>query len=199
MLRAVFPTYFFNILVVAMLLLIIFLLCIFVALGTGVLAGYSDIKGMTIPNSYSVIVIVSFVVCYLVLSVFGRDDVFFSLVSHVLGALIVFGVTAAMFAFGVLGAADSKLATAFALWVGVRGLFPFLFYMSLIGGVLALVSLALKKWKPFKAPAQGSWVAQVQGGASKVPYGVAIACGGLASFLNIGYFSVDVLTSFLLK
>ena len=180
-----------------MILLIVFLLCVFVALGTGVLAGYSDIKGLTIDNIYSVVVIGAFVACYAFLLVFGREDVFFSPISHLLGALIVFGVTAAMFAFGVLGAADSKLGAAFALWVGVPGLFSFLFYMTLFGGLLGVIALGLKKWQPIKNPPEGSWVARVQGGESKVPYGVAIVFGALASFVNIGYFSVDVLSSFL--
>ncbi len=182
-----------------MFLLVVFLLCVFVALGTGALAAWSDIKGLTIENFYSVIVIVSFVVCFAAMWIFGRNDVFFSPVSHLLGALIVFGVTAAMFAFGALGAADSKLATAFALWVGLRGLFPFLFYMTLAGGLLALVSLALQKWTPIKAPKEGSWIARVQGGESKVPYGVAIFIGALVSFVKIGYFDGEVLRSFLLK
>ncbi len=180
-----------------MFLLIIYLACLFVAVGTGVLAGMSDIRGLKIPNMYSVVVILAFVVCYGVLWAFGREDVLSSLSSHLLGAVIVFGVTAAMFAFGMIGAADSKLGTAYALWVGLRGIFPFLFYMTLVGGLLGLVSLVIKKRKPFKSPPEGSWIAQVQAGESKVPYGVAIVIGALASFVNIGYFSVDVLASFL--
>ena len=139
----------------------------------------------------------AFAVCYVLMWVFGYSDVFFSPLQHLLAGLIVFGVTAAMFAFNMLGAADSKLGTAFALWVGLKGLFPFLFYMTLVGGVLGLVALGLKKWTPVKAPADGSWIARVQAGESKVPYGVAIVLGALASFVNIGYFSIDLLRAFL--
>ena len=182
-----------------MFLLIIYLVCLFIAIGTGVFAGLSDIRGLKIPNLYSGVVILAFVACYGLLWAFGRGDVFSSLSSHLLGAVIVFGVTAAMFAFGMIGAADSKLGTAYALWVGLLGIFPFLFYMTLAGGVLGVVSLVIKKRKPFKSPSKGSWVAQVQAGESKVPYGVAIVFGALASFVNIGYFDLDVLASFLMR
>ncbi len=180
-----------------MLLLIIYLACMFVVIGVGVLAGLSDIRGLKIPNIYSLVVILAFVACYGVLRVFGEAGMFYSLSSHLLGAVIVFGVTAAMFAFGLMGAADSKLGTAYALWVGLRGIFPFVFYMTFAGGILALVALALRKWKPFSSPPEGSWIARVQDGESKVPYGVAIVFGALASFVNIGYFSIDVLESLL--
>ena len=181
-----------------MLLLIVFLMCLFVACGTGVLATISDMKGLTIPNIYSVLVAGSFVVAFGVLWMFGRDDVFVSIWSHLLAALIVFGVTAAMFALKGLGAADSKLGTAYALWVGVSGLLPFLFYMAAIGGVLALFGLYVKKKTPFKEPKKDGWIDRLQKGESKVPYGIAIVGGALASFFKIGYFNKDILASFVL-
>lgn len=181
-----------------MFLLVVFLACLMVVAGTGALAALSDVRGMVIPNAYSVIIIVSFVFCYGVLWFGGRDDVFQALFSHVAAALIVFLITLAMFMGRVMGAGDSKLATALALWAGLGGLAPFVFYMSVAGGVLALVAVLLRKWSPVREARPGSWVAQVQGGASKVPYGVAIVFGALASFVKIGYIGGDVLSSFLL-
>jgi len=182
-----------------MFLLVVFLMCLFVVIGTGVLAGLSDIRGLTIPNMYSALVIGAFVLCYAALWLGGRDDVFASLSSHIVGAALVFLITLAMFMFKIIGAGDSKFATALAFWVGVKGLFPFIIYMSFVGGALALLALALQKWTPFKSPKPDSWVARVQGGESKVPYGVAIVIGALASFAKIGYFSGDVLSSFVLQ
>lgn len=179
-----------------MLLLIVFLVCLFVVIGTGFLAGMSDMRGMTIPNVYSVIVIGAFVVCYGVLWAGGRDDVFASLWSHFLGAFLVFLITLAMFMFKIIGAGDSKFATALAFWTGVKGLVPFMFFMAVAGGVLALAALALQKWTPVKAPDPESWVGRVQAGESKVPYGVAIVFGVFLAFMKIGYFDRDVLASF---
>ncbi len=179
-----------------MFLLVIFLTGLFVTIGVGLLAAYSDIRGLKIPNLYSVLIISAFLFTFGMLSVFGRADVFSSPLSHGLGALIVFLVTMVMFALGGLGGADSKLGTAFALWVGVRGLFPFLFYMSLCGGILALTALALKKWPVFKSAAPESWVGRVQAGESKVPYGVAIVFGALASFVDLGYLNQETFRFF---
>ena len=181
-----------------MVLLSFYIFCFLVVAIVGALSARSDFCGLKIPNWHSAAVIVVFVVFYGVLWLVGRDDVVMSLSSHILSALIVFGVTLAMFASGALGAADSKLGTAFALWVGLKGLMPFLFYMALTGGVLALFALALRKWKPIAEPAKGGWVASVQGGESKVPYGIAIVIGALASFVKIGYFDSEVLTSFIM-
>lgn len=181
-----------------MLVLMVFLTGLFVAIGTGLLAGWSDFKGLTIPNLYSLIVSGAFFVTYALMWLLGRDDVFFSFFSHILGAVVVFGVTMLMFHYKAIGAADSKIGTAFALWMGLKGLFPFLFFMALFGGVLGVVALVIKKHKPFENPADGGWIAQLQAGESKVPYGIAIALGALVSFFNLGYFSSEVFASFLL-
>ncbi len=182
-----------------MLLLIVFLICLFVVAGTGVLAAMSDVRGLKIPNMYSGIIIGAFLLCYGLLWLGGRDDVFAPLFSHGLSALIVFGITLAMFMAHAIGGGDSKLATAFAFWLGLKGLIPFIFYMSVVGGLLGMAALALKKWSPVKDPKPDSWVAQAQAGESKVPYGVAIVVGALVSFLKIGYFDVEVLSSFLIE
>lgn len=182
-----------------MVLLVFFLACLFVAAATGVMAGISDFKTMTIPNIYSVIIMGAFLLAYAVLWLAGRDDVFFSPLSHLISALVVFLLTAGLFAMGSIGAADSKLATVYALWTGIKGMPVFLFYMALAGGVLGLASLALARWKPVKNPMPGSWIAKAQSGESKVPYGMAIAAGALASFVKLGYIGGDVLSSFLLS
>lgn len=180
-----------------MFFLIVYLTSIFVVLGVGAVAAHSDVKGMTIPNMYSLIIMGAFAVSFGVLWLGGYGQAFFPLLSHVLAFLIVFGLTAALFAFKLIGAGDSKLASVYALWMGVPGLIPFLFYMALVGGVLGLVAIILQKFKPVKSPKPDSWIAQVQGGASKVPYGVAIVIGALASFLKIGYLNVDNFSLFI--
>lgn len=181
-----------------MIALSIFLAGVFTVVAFGVLAAWSDIRGMTIPNLYSSLIIGAFMLCYLFLWLLGRDDVFGSLFSHLTSALIVFLITLMMFMAKAIGAGDAKLATAFAFWVGIKGLFPFVFFMSVVGGLLGLASLALRKWTPVQNPPPESWVARVQAGESKVPYGVAIVAGALASFMEIGYFDLDVLASFVL-
>lgn len=181
------------------LVLIIFLSCLFVALGAGVLAALSDIRGFTIPNHYSLAIMAAFIVAYFILWLCKHEGIFYSFSSHLLAMVVMFGLTTALFGARVIGAADSKLATAFALWVGLNpGLIVLMFYTTVAGGILGLTTLALRKWKPVKSPKPGSWIVQAQSGVNKVPYGVAIACGALASFVKLGYFDMEALRSFLL-
>ena len=181
-----------------MILLIIFLICVFVTIAVGGLAGFSDIRSMTIPNSYSVYVMASFCVAYTALYLGGYSyEIFGTLLSHVISAVMAFLLTFVLFALKIIGAGDSKFATACALWIGAKYIPIFLFFMTLVGGLLGVVALYIKRKKPFEAPAEGSWVAQVQGGADKVPYGVAISLGMYIAFMHAGYFSVETWSLFL--
>ncbi|MGH1398074.1 MAG: A24 family peptidase [Alphaproteobacteria bacterium] len=174
-----------------MISLIFFLACALAVLGIGGLAALSDFRGMKIPNVYSVLIGGAFVLCFGGLSVFGGGTVFAPLLSHVIGFAVVFVLTLIMFFTRVWGAGDQKLMSAFALWMGIGGMLPFLVYTALIGGVLGLVALFLQRFKPVAAPAEGAWVALVQGGEGKVPYGIAIFGGAVLAFLKLGYFSSD--------
>ena len=90
-------------------------------------------------------------------------------------AIGVFILFAAMFYAGMMGGGDVKLAAALALWLSPAATVKFLVFMSLAGGVLTLAVLGWHRWK--KRP-----------GKPEIPYGVAIAAGGLAiltqRFLN---------------
>lgn len=173
--------------------LVIFLTCLFVTLAIGFWAAWSDFKGLIIPNWHSVAIIVSFLVAFAAMKFMGHSVIFSALSSHALAALVIFIITAALFALKTMGAGDSKLSTAFALWIGVSGLPAFMFYMTLVGGLLGLGALVLAKWKPIKNAPSDGWVARVQSGENKVPYGIAISLGALACFVKLGYFGEALL------
>lgn len=172
-----------------MIFLIVFLSCLFIAIGTGILAGWSDFRGMTIPNLYSAMIIVAFIVAWSASQLTQSPPVFSGLGSHLLAALVMFAATYGMFAAGMIGAADSKIGTAFALWVGVKGLVPFLFFMTLAGGVLGGIALVLRRKTLWPGAPEGSWVARVQKGENAVPYGMAIGVGALAAMISARYLS----------
>ena len=87
----------------------------------------------------------------------------------------VFALLAAAFYAGMMGGGDVKLAAALALWFSPASTLKFLLLMSVAGGVLTLVILAWHR-------------AKRREGRPEIPYGVAIAFGGLAiltqRFLN---------------
>ncbi len=176
--------------------LIVFLSFLFVVVAYGIMAALSDFKGMIIPNMHSLIIFGLFVGCYVILWGLGDTGVFSPLLSHILGFILVFTGSFALFAFKLWGAGDQKLISAFSIWMGFSAIPVFLVYTSLFGGMLGLVALYLKKYKPVKEPLKDSWIDKVQSGIGKVPYGIAITLGALASFVKIGYFNIDTFRIF---
>ena len=81
-------------------------------------------------------------------------------------AAAVFAVLAGAFYAGMMGGGDVKLAAALALWFSPASTFKFLVLMSIAGGVLTLMLIVLHRLA--KKP-----------GRPEIPYGVAIAFGGL--------------------
>ena len=87
----------------------------------------------------------------------------------------VFILLAGAFYAGMMGGGDVKLAAALALWFSPASTLRFLVFMSLAGGLLTLGIMVVRR-------------ARGQSGKPEIPYGVAIAAGGLAilaqRFLN---------------
>ena len=87
----------------------------------------------------------------------------------------VFLLLAGAFYAGLMGGGDVKLAAALALWFSPASTLRFLVFMSLAGGILTIGVIVFHRLR--KRP-----------GKPEIPYGVAIAAGGLAilaqRFLN---------------
>ncbi len=165
-----------------------------VATGFLVASAISDFRSMTIPNIYAGGIVLAFIPAYLADSFTGQGMEFFlGWQSHLIAALAVFAITFILFSLRILGAGDSKLATAVALWVGLAGLPSFLSYMAIIGAVLAVATKVMNTKPLVAAPKEGSWVAQSQAGRLGVPYGIAICCGAIIAFYQLGYFSPEKL------
>jgi prepilin peptidase CpaA len=180
-----------------MLVLLIFLFSLCGAVTMLWLAAVSDFKSFTIPNHYSLVVASLFCLAFLSVTLFTSDvTIFLSFTSHLMAFAVTLGITALMYALKLLGAGDSKLMASVGLWLGLTGLVPFLFYMSVAGGVLAGVTLYLKKKPMQETPLEGSWIDTSQKGENRLPYGIAIAFGGVMAFLMNGYFSPSSWISF---
>ncbi len=175
--------------------LIVFVACLAAALGAGALASWSDFRSMTIPNRYPAVIAVSFLGA-LAAAHWSGAEFFTAPLRHIGTSAVVFAVTFIMFFMNMFGGGDSKLLTAFALWTGLAGLLPMLMTMALTGGLVGLAALAIGRWRPFKAPREGGWIAQVQTGHKRVPYGIPITVGAVASFLQMGYLSPEKLAAF---
>lgn len=142
----------------------------------------SDVKSLRIPNLYSVLIIAAFAVAFLV-----SPESFGPLWHHAGALVVVFLVTYLMFIAGMMGGGDSKLGSALALWVGIKGVVFYVFWMAVAGGVIGALSLLIKKKKPFAKPLAGSWMAAAQEGKSAIPYGIAISFGSWMAMLQTGF------------
>ena len=94
---------------------------------------------------------------------------------QIAAAAMVFALLAGAFFAGMMGGGDVKLAAAIALWFPPFATIKFLVLMSIAGGFVTVIFLV---WHHAKR----------REGRPEIPYGVAIAFGGLAiltqRFLN---------------
>lgn len=128
-----------------------------------VVAAVVDVRTFTISNKLTLAVALLAPVYWLAVPVTLWPEV----PIQIAGAVIVFLLLAAAFYAGMMGGGDVKLAAALALWFPPGLTIKFLVLMSIAGGVLTLALLAWHR-------------AKHKEGRPEIPYGVAIAFGGLA-------------------
>lgn len=131
-------------------------------------AALSDVRHRRIPN-WTVVALIG-LYAVLVAALGGHG-----LVSALEAAGLALVATVALYALKVIGAGDSKLFTAVAFFAGLGYLPLLVVATTLAGGVIALVSLASRPRRAlamFTLRGKGDW-------GRGVPYGLAIAVGGL--------------------
>lgn len=100
--------------------------------------------------------------------------------AHFLVAGVAFLILLGLFALGVMGGGDVKLGSAVLLWAGPFHALPAIVLIAWIGGVLAVLGwLADRPLANRLAGGSASWVCQLLSARRGVPYGVALAGGGI--------------------
>jgi prepilin peptidase CpaA len=136
-----------------------------------VVAAVIDVRTFTISNRLNLTVALLAPVYWLSLGLSPWPGVAIQLAA---GAT-VFMLFAGAFYAGMMGGGDVKLAAALALWFPPQATLQFIVIMSLAGGVLTVALVIWHRAKKLE-------------GRPQIPYGVAIAFGGLAiltqRFLN---------------
>jgi prepilin peptidase CpaA len=169
---------------------ILYIFGLVVAVGAALMAAFHDSRAFKIPNNLAGLVLIGFGLAMAVV-LLGADVPFAPLYSHLISLVLMFLITLALFGARLIGAGDAKLASSLAVWFGVgSGLPMFIFYTSLVGGVLGLTTLGLKKWRPWPHAPKGTWLASAQAGENRVPYGIAIAAGFVMTAYMLGYFDI---------
>ena len=111
-----------------------------------------------------------------------------------IGATVLFLLLLVIYTRGWIGGGDVKLLVALAIGLPLMGVIQLLTITALAGGVLALVHLMLRLLPyPKLAPAGSSFIRRVYAierwrhvRRAPLPYGVAIACGGIWTVFNQG-------------
>jgi prepilin peptidase CpaA len=140
-------------------------------------AASSDLLTMTISNRVSLILVAGFFALAAITGVSAMD-----MLSHLAAGCVVLVAAFGLFARGIIGGGDAKLAAAAALWLGFDHLLPFLLLASLFGGALSL-GLIWFRMAPLPEPlARYAWVERLHVKNGGVPYGIALAAAALAIY-----------------
>ena len=139
-------------------------------------AAASDLLTMRIANSVSLGIVAAFLVIALIAGMPAQE----MLLHLAVGAgLLVAGMV--LFGLNLVGGGDAKLLAASGLWIGYEQLVPFVAYVTIFGGALALLLLAYRRF-PATALPLPTWAARLHQTGEGMPYGIAIAAGALAIY-----------------
>lgn len=133
----------------------------------------SDLRRRRLPNA----IVAAFAALYFAQAwIAGAHR--FGVEIHVATGVVALVLAALLFRFGWLGGGDAKLFGAVFLWSGPAFATTVFFIVSLIGLMLGLAQIAIGRLRRDRTAAEtDGWLAPSRG----VPYGVALAVGGLAS------------------
>lgn len=150
-------------------------------------AAVKDATTMTIPNWIPLALVGAF------LALAPLELPLAQVGGHLLVGLIALMAGFAMFSFNWVGGGDAKLLAAAAVWLGWSAMPEFLLWTGLAGGGLSLGLLAARRaalYLPFVMPfANGEGaLARLLSPKGDIPYGLALAAGGLAAFPSSAVF-----------
>jgi prepilin peptidase CpaA len=119
----------------------------------------------------------------------------FQVAESLIGTAVLFLLLLVIYTRGWIGGGDVKLLVALAIGLPLMGVIQLLTVTALAGGVLALVHLMMRVLpSPRLAPAGSSLVRRVYAVErwrhlrhAPLPYGVAIACGGICTIFTQGF------------
>lgn len=145
-------------------------LSLFAAAAALLVAAASDLRRFFIPDTCSLVLLGAFAVFASTGATAGDWPL------HLAVGVLAFALGAGLFAAGLFGGGDVKLFAATALWAGPALAMPLTLAMALAGGLLVLAVVARSLLQRRLAPTDGPQ-ADLRG--QPVPYGIAIAVGGL--------------------
>ena len=133
-----------------------------------------DLASFTIPN-YLTAALLALFALFVLAAGLSMPAIGWHLLAGLAGLVLGF----ALFAFGYIGGGDAKLFAVVLLWLGLKDLMPYTLVATVLGGVLTLGLLALRRLPLPAILARQSWILRLHDSKAGVPYGVALAAGVL--------------------
>lgn len=140
-------------------------------------AAANDLFTMRIPNKISMALVAAFAIA----AIYIRIPVDQALTYAGIGAAFL-AAGFAMFSFNLLGGGDAKLMAAGALWMGPEYSLYYIAYVTIFGGVLALLILAYRRFVPATTLPLPAWAIKLHAKGGGIPYGIAIALSALLMY-----------------
>jgi prepilin peptidase CpaA len=141
--------------------------------GLLIYAAGSDIARLIIPNWVSLALSGAFLV-----AAAATGLPLAQIALHALFGAAVLAVGFFLFQANVMGGGDAKLLAAAAVWTGLAGFAPFIFWTAFAGGLMALALIAARQFVK-QAETYPPFVNHLLKKQNGIPYGVAIMAGGL--------------------
>ena len=150
-----------------------------------IVAAANDLYEFKIPNWISIVLIAVYPVAGVAVGA-PISEIFEGFLIGA-GALVIgFG----LFAARIIGGGDAKLFAAIAPWVGAAALGHYLFYTAIAGLALTLTIMTFRTLPILPVYARAPWLMNLHARKKDVPYGVALAAGGLLSFSQTPFFKL---------
>lgn len=143
------------------------------------LAASSDLFTMRISNKLVLFLVASFFMVAMAINLPLQQ-----FAMHVACAIAVLAVGFGLFALRWIGGGDAKLAAATTLWLGFGLTVPYLVQAAVLGGVLTLLILALRRLPLTPFLARYRWLERLHDRKGGVPYGIALALAGMLTYSN---------------
>ncbi len=139
-----------------------------------VYAAISDLLTLTISNRISAALVLLFVVMAFACGLPVREILW-----HLGCGAAVLVVAFFLFARGWIGGGDAKLAAATAIWLGFDHLGDYALSASILGGLLTVSIIGLRKWPLPGIFLARQWATRLHDPGTGIPYGIALASAGL--------------------
>jgi len=145
----------------------------------------SDLLTMTISNRLCLLAIGGFFVAALATGLSPSE-----ISVHLATGTSILTITFALFARGWIGGGDAKFTSAIALWLGLEPLPNFLLLAAVMGGLLTITLLLVRRHPLPSFALRWTWVIRLHDQRSGVPYGIALSAAALSTYPQSALFKM---------